>query len=137
MGKFTADVDAWIQKSERLMRAVAQESAQRTVDEAQTPQAKGGRMPVDTSFLRNSCTANIGSMPSGAGKPSEGAASGGDQQIATTIISWKPGQTLYIGWVANYARNMEFRYGFVRMAAQKWQQTVREVTGELKRRAGR
>lgn len=134
---FSASVDAWVHKSDRLMMAVAKESAHRVVDDMMTPQAKGGRFPVDTSYMRNSVTANIGSLPSGNSSSGDGPAGGGEKQIATTILSWRPGQILFVGIVANYSRVQEFRYGFVRTAAQKWQQTVREVSNELRRRADR
>lgn len=130
MGKFSAKVDDWIRKSERLTHAVMQESVQAVVEDANTPIEQGGHMPVDTGYLRNSCTANIGGMPRGDGE-------GGDAQLASTLITWKPGQTLYIGWVANYARNMEWRYGFVRLATQKWQMHVNAAAKKAKSRAGR
>ena len=66
---FSAQVDDWIAKSERLSMAVLQQATQAVINEANTPVAKGGRMRVDTGFLRNSLKANIGSMPSGASSP--------------------------------------------------------------------
>lgn len=127
--KFSAAVDDWIKKSERLTHAVMQESVQAVVNEAQTPIAKGGRMPIQTGYLRNSCTANIGGMPR------EGD-NGGDAQIANTLVSWKPGQTLYIGWVASYSRAMNVKYGFLSLAAQNWKKHVDATVRNLRSRRG-
>ena len=51
---FSAQVDDWIAKSERLSMAVLQQATQAVINDANTPTAKGGRMRVKTSTLRNS-----------------------------------------------------------------------------------
>ena len=130
---FSAQVDDWIAKSERLSMAVLQQATQAVINEANTPVAKGGRMRVDTGFLRNSLKANIGSMPSGASSPGNWD----DSEVVLTLTRLQPGQVFYAGWTANYARPREHFDGFLRMAAQKWQEQVDAAARQLKQRAGR
>ena len=130
---FSAQVDAWIAKSERLSMAVLQQATQAVINEANTPVAKGGRMRVDTGFLRNSLKANIGSMPSGASSPGNWD----DSEVVLTLTRLQPGQVFYAGWTANYARPREHYDGFLRMATQKWQEQVDAAARQLRQRAGR
>ncbi len=130
-GTFSAQVSDWIRKSERLTMAVVQQAAQTTVNEMLTPRAKGGRLPVDTGFMRNSASAELGRMPSRDSNASN------ESQITLTIANLKPGQILYVGFSARYAKYMEYRFGFVRVAAQNWQRNVDAAARELSRRAGR
>jgi hypothetical protein len=116
------------------MQAVLKQSAQDVFEQALLPRSKSGNLPVDTSFLRNSAKAQIGSMPSGPSTPKDGMPSAPDGQITLTLVRLKPGQTIYLGFCANYARYMENRYGFVRLAAQQWQQIVKKNAAELRRR---
>lgn len=134
---FQAQIDAWIAKSEHLMMAVAQDATQEVVKDMMTPRAKSGRFPVDTAYMRNSVTAQAGSMPRGPGNPSEGAATGGEQQIAAALLQWKPGQPMYVGILAEYAVYMEARYAFLALAVQKWPQRVNASVRKLRQRAGR
>ena len=130
---FSAQVDDWIAKSERLSMAVLQQATQAVINEANTPVAKGGRMRVDTGFLRNSLKAKIGSMPSGASSPGNWS----DAEVVLTLTRLQPGQVFYAGWLANYARPREHYDGFLRMAVQKWQEQVDAAARQLKQRAGR
>lgn len=142
---FAASVDAWVQATKERAEVVFKESAQRVVSEMQTPVGAGGNMPVDTGYLRASLTASTSSMPTlreGAA-PSEGQKytyDGG--QIALVIAGADLGQTVYVGYVANYARHQEYGSngragrGFVRLAAARWGQIVAEVTAEAKAAAG-
>lgn len=130
---FSAQVDDWIAKSQALSMAVLQQATQAVISEANTPVAKGGRMRVDTGFLRNSLKANIGSMPSGASSPGNWD----DSEVVLTLIRLQPGQVFYAGWTANYARPREHYDGFLRMAVQKWQEQVDAAARQLRQRAGR
>ena len=128
---FSAQVDAWIAKSERLSMAVLQQATQAVINDANTPVAKGGRMRVDTGFLRNSLKAKIGSMPSGTAT----AGNWSDTEVVLTLTRLQPGQVFYAGWLANYARPREHYDGFLRMATQKWQEQVDAAARQLKQRA--
>lgn len=130
---FSAQVDDWIAKSERLSMAVLQQATQAVINDANTPVAKGGRMRVDTGLLRNSLKAKIGSMPSGTAEPGDWT----DSEVVLTLTRLQPGQVFYAGWIANYARPREHYDGFLRMATQKWQDQVDAAARQLRQRAGR
>ena len=115
MGEFEKQVTKWARKSEARMEAVFKTAVQDMIEDAQTPRDKGGRMPIDTGFLRNSGSAAINSIPTG----------GGFGNTAVVISRAKLGDTIYFGWTANYAQYMEAKYAFMRMATQKWGQFVK------------
>lgn len=129
---FTADVNAWIQKSEKRMEAVFKTAVQSVANETNRPIPKGGRLPVDTSFLRNSFSGAIGRPPTGPSKQGEGQ--GNPDDVFLVIAKAKIGETIYLGWSAEYARYMEARYGFRDAAAQNWQKHVRSAVSEAQRR---
>lgn len=158
---FAAQVNDWVRKTEARMLAVFRESAQRVILEMQKvgPSAKnpgggaGGAMPVDTGFLRASLMTTLNSPDTtvkfkddaiGAYVWQEGA-------IQIVILSAKIGDAIYAVYTASYARRMEYGfsgtdslgrtynqqgYGFVRLAAQKWQTIVQEVVREAQSRVG-
>lgn len=151
---FTAQVDAWVQKSQQRMDAVWKESTKRVIVEMRRPKAKGGNMPVDTGFLRNNVVVTTdGPTPIREdAKPKDGATydQGSDDlpgAINLVIASAKLGQTIWACFVAVYARRQEYGFrgkdskgrevnqagnGFVRLAAQRWQKIVSDVVRELK-----
>lgn len=132
--KFSAVVDEWVLKSERRMDAIMKQSAQEVINEAQTPVAKGGHMRVDTGFLRASGSVSLNGLPSGPSRP---AAPGGTYEpadISLEIAKAKLGDTIFFGWVANYARAREAKDGFARLAAQNWSKIVARVTAQAKAR---
>jgi hypothetical protein len=135
--KFSATVSAWVRKSDERMLAVFRESAQRTVSLAQR------RIPVDTGFARASVRASLEAMPlidPKASKPKQGTFTFNATEIVLVIAKAKLGQTIYVGWTANYVGELERGHsqqapsGFVRLAALQWKQTVREVSEEAKAR---
>lgn len=140
---FFAQVDAWTKKSAKRMTAVLRESAQRVIDQAQTvgpsvaspTGGSGGRMPVDTGFLRASMAVSFTGMPTGPSRNEGGTSVTYDGHDVTLVLARAtPGQTIYAGWTAEYAPMMEERYGFMRGAAQNWQPIVRQVVNEAKAR---
>ena len=134
MADFGKQVAILTGKYKKRLRATARMSVQKTVDIAQKPRSKGGRMRIDTGFLRASIAANVGSMPSGE--------SVGDNDvdftgipIAVTLITWEPAdEKIYVGWTANYARPREFQDGFMRGATELWPQTVDAAVKQVKAR---
>lgn len=145
-GRFAAQVDAWTRKTKARMDAVRKESAQRVVEIMQTPgpsvanpgASGGGRLPIDTGFLRSSLQGVIGdALPAVRFKP-EGdrkhSYDGG--QVNLTIAGSTLGDTIVVAYTANYAKFAEARYAFVRLAAQQWPRVVNEVVREAKSRAG-
>jgi hypothetical protein len=97
-------------------------------------------MPVRTGFLRNSGKAAKEGMPSGERRAARGGQRGkktafdrqARPQIALLIANTMPGEKIYFGWTAAYARRMEYRYHFMRSAAQNWQKIVNAAARRAK-----
>lgn len=121
MATFTAQIKAFADKSKEKVEAVIKQSAQEVFSIAQTPKAQGGRMPVDTGFLRNSLIAQL----NGA------TVSGGADAYTLAIAGAESGDTIFAGWTANYARYMEYGTSrtpgnfYMLSAAQQWQAIVK------------
>ena len=130
---FDQQVAAYMEKYKKRLRATAREAVQETVEIAQQTVGEGGRMRVDTGFLRASIAASIGQMPSGPGKGDDGPYTYTGDATSATLLRWQPDQTLYIGWTANYARAREYRDGFMRGATEKWSHTVDQVAQKVRR----
>jgi hypothetical protein len=130
---FSASISEWVRKSEARIEAVVKASAQDIAAEVVKPIAKGGRMRVDTGFLRNSLMASTSSMPriNPKARPGENSAYGDPSgEIALVIAGAAAGEPIYLGFTASYARHREFGANgqpgdaFVRTAAAKWQEIV-------------
>lgn len=136
---FADQVGAFVAKSEGRMTAVFRQSVQDVINEAQEPRGSGGNMPVDTGFLRNSGQAALNNTPSGESvKPDDYAGGTWSADEAALIISRAQlGDRVVFGWVANYAPYMERRYGFLRLAAQNWNQIVQRNAKRLEERVKR
>ena len=124
-------IDQWVAKSQARLDAVWKTAAQDIAREVQTPRAKGGKLPVDTAFLRNSFAADINAAPSGDG---DSPYSSGP--ISIVINRAKIGDRVVFGWGANYAIYMEAKYSFIRSATQNWQQIVDKAAQKVKTRVG-
>lgn len=125
---FSASVDDFIKLSKERTEAVIRQSVQEVVDQAQLPVAKGGKMRVDTGFLRASGQMSLNGMPSGPTRPDKDAKPGEYSPDNTSIVlslgKFQLGQTIYFGWTANYAKYREAYDGFLGSAAQNWQSIV-------------
>ena len=132
---FAKQVGSFAAASEDRMLAVFRQSAQDVVNDAQKPRAKGGNMPVRTGFLRNTGDAAVNSLPVGETEPPEGQEFfEWDGDAALLVINRAQlGDTIFFGWSANYAKYMESRYGFMRLAAQNWNQIVQANAKKLER----
>lgn len=130
---FVTQVDDFIRKSQLLLTAVCRQSVQDVIEQAQLPTAKGGRMRVDTGFLRASGRISFSGMPSG---PTRGDGTPVPDTTQSTILQigqWKVDQVpLFFGWTANYAKYREAYDGFLSAAAQNWQQIVAANVQKLK-----
>lgn len=120
MSVFTAQITAFAEDAKRKMTLVVQQSAQDVGELAQRPVAKGGNMPVDTGFLRNSLVAGLNGSTSLSGPDA----------YSLAIAGAEAGDTIFFGWTAAYARYVEYgtqgRAGrfFMLNAAQQWQAIV-------------
>lgn len=123
---FSATVSDWAKKTEARTLAVFQTAVQDLIGDAQTPRAKGGNMPVDTSFLRNSGQAALNDIPAGDANPNNMTA------VPLVISRAQIGDRVVFGWTANYAQYMEARYAFMRLAAQNWAQHVKNANRKVK-----
>jgi len=124
-------INQWVAQSQARLEAVWKTAAQDIVREIQTPRAKNGRMPVDTSFLRNSFAASVNSTPTGNGNSSYS-----EGPVSIVIGRAKIGDTVVFGWAAQYSIYVEARYGFLRSATQNWQQIVDKAAQKVKTRVG-
>ena len=91
--KFIADVNRWADLSADKMLRVAKQSTDDVVRIAQTPVAKGGMMPVDTSTLRNSLVVELNGAQVGAGADS----------YTLGIAGLQLGDAVTVAWTAEYA----------------------------------
>lgn len=136
-GNLTADVESFVRVSKERMLAVARQSIQDVAENAQQPVAKGGRMRVDTGFLRASGGASLVGMPTGPGRgelKAPNSYSWDVKSVTLTLANMKFGDTFYFGWVANYARYRELYDGFMEGALQHWARIVAINTATLRER---
>lgn len=151
MAKFRAQVHRIIRRNRALLTMVAQESVQRLIHRAQTPKAKGGKMPLDTGFLRASGRMSLTGMPTGPvrGVEVKGAAPKGRSKAAkaereerqvysspdtVSISGFKLGTSIFFGWTAIYARRQNLYNGFLDSAIRNWQKIVDGVIRDLRDR---
>ena len=140
----SATVSKWVSEQQELLEAVTLESVQRVAEEANKTRSEGGNMPVDTGFLRASRYGPSLEKPPlrETPKPPE-RRKPGDPPIYEAspfqlLINWRPGQPIYLGWLAKYAAAVNDRGAlFADLAAQKWPQIVAQVQAELATRLGR
>tara|TARA_Y100001973_G_scaffold106528_2_gene185030 strand:+ start:5386 stop:5808 length:423 start_codon:yes stop_codon:yes gene_type:complete len=134
---FASQVGDFVAKSDARMTAVFRQSAQDVIEEAQTDYTKGGNLPKDTGFLQSTGDAALNRIPSGPTVAPEGVESfTWDADAALVVIAQAQiGDTIFFGWSAEYSEYMENRFGFMRLAAQNWQQIVRKNAQRLERSA--
>lgn len=142
----TTTVEDFIRTSEKRMRRLAQQSIQDVINDAQLAVGKGGRMRVDTGFLRASGQASLNGMPTGPVRGDKEATKhqydDGNKPLDPSVTltlgdgadGFQLGATIYFGWTANYARIREAYDGFLEGAVQKWQQFVAKNTEEIRQR---
>jgi hypothetical protein len=137
---FSAAIDSWVKQTDARMTAIFRSSAQE-VSLRVTGYLSGDLVNVQTGFLRASQVASTESMPpiKKGSKPKEGATySLNSGQISLVIAGAEIGQTIYLGWTAEYGPYLEYGTstiaprGFVRLAAAQWQEIVRIQTVRAK-----
>lgn len=137
-GSFAADVEDWVRETNERVEAVMRASLNDVVENAQTPVAKGGRMRVDTGFLRASGRASLDGWPSGPSeKPADALPNSftwDGETIIAVLAKLKVGDTFFFGWTANYAEYRELYDGFLEAALQNWARIVAFNTDTLRKR---
>lgn len=137
-GRLVADIEDIVRVSEKRMIALMRQSLSDVIDNAQTAVAKGGRMRVDTGFLRASGQPSLTGMPQGPsrGERKEPGSYPYDEGSRVTAVlgEMKFGATFFFGWTAAYARYREVYDGFLEGALQHWGRIVAFNTDEIRRR---
>ena len=134
---FSAQVDDFIDKVERRRTAVFRTATQEVIKDMQTPVAKGGNMPVDTGYLRNSLVSSLngGAPVERIGTDAEGGRPDG-YLLVLGRMKW--GDEAIFGYQANYARAQEYGFRgragrlFVQSAARKWKSKVRQAANRAR-----
>ena len=130
---FESKIDAIIVNTQARLLAVVRTAISAVVDDAQTPVAKGGKMRVDTGFLRSTGLADVNKPPSG---PTHGDKNQkynwGGNYLNIALSKMKIGDSFYFGWTANYAKYREAFDGFLESALQRWQNHVDDAITRLK-----
>lgn len=134
MGRFAAQVGGFRDLCVRRQEAIIKTAAQRLAEHVQTPKPKGGKLPVDTSFLRQSFVAKIGEMPIGPGDASEGLPQDWESSVTLVISGMEAGDVLYMGWTASYAQIQEEANGFQKDGVMSWQGIVSEAVRDVRAR---
>lgn len=127
-------LDKFIKDNENIMLDIFKQSLQDLIESANKPVKAGGKMPVNTGFLRASSCASINSVPRGEirgrhrvkGETGEIYKLNSSSAIIPTIIKIKTGDTFYFGWSAIYAPSMNLKYGFMDSAVQNWNRFVKK-----------
>lgn len=141
-GSFSATVDAWVAQTQARMVAVRNDATQEVIAAMQLPGPSvanpgggaGGHMPIDTGFLRASLVVNLDdAFPPLRDNPDPKGSFTWDAQDVVLTISGAPlGTPILAVYSAAYAKKVEERYGFVRLAAQRWPQIVEDSVSRAK-----
>lgn len=137
--RFSAQIDEIIQVNETRINALMRESVSEVINQAQLSVAKGGKMRVDTGFLRASGQLSLNDFPQGPVRPKEGEQfDKGDEYVAPPTVELElaksePGDTIFFGWTAEYAAARESRDGFLESAMQNWPTIVQNVTERIRK----
>lgn len=130
-----AQVDKIILNSEKRMTALVRMSVQDVIDEAQRPVAKGGKMRVDTGFLRSTGQLSFTGMPTGPTRGNkDGSYAYNENSHVVKLGEYRLGMTIFWGWTANYAKYREGYDGFMISATKKWKQFVEKNAAEIMKR---
>lgn len=150
MGKFDFNKDFSVKMNkiinnvEEKMFAVFKDSFQDVIEEASTPVGAGGKLRVDTGFLRSTGSGALNAVPRGEseGRKREPGEIGilpeysnydFTNSLQSLLLQMKPDNTIYWGWSANYAKYRELYDGFLVSACQNWKTYVENNTRRLKK----
>lgn len=144
MGWTGTDPAQWAESAEKRLTALLRNSVQALAKEAASTIPNGGRVPVKTGNLSRSVVVDT--------KPPQVAAPGQTftgQDFSIGVAQIVPGDTVYIGWQARYARRQNYGFvgadslgrvynqsgfGFAEATAAKWSQIVRAEAAKIGKR---
>lgn len=116
---FSVSVRQFTDRTKAQMRDVFAESVQDTLDTAQLPKARGGRMPVHTGALRNSLASGLnGSF----------ANKGADSYIVT-LSGLVIGDIAQFAWTAPHARRQELGFSGTDSLGRRYEQPGNHFLG--------
>ena len=126
MSSFSQQVARFTDNAERKTRETFRNSVEALAQESNATINEGGRLRIDTGFLRASQSVTLNDRPRGPvrGDPGTTYTTRIGQSPTEALARWKGDEAVYIGWTANYAIFREFRDGFARGAAEKWPRIV-------------
>ena len=142
MASFAEQVGAWGAKTEARLTAVYRRSVEMLADEMTTTVSNGGRLPHRTGNLMRSLLASTSGMPMQGGPKELYAGS----TVGVVTAGLKLGDTVFLGYQANYARRMNYGFvgddslgrtynqsgfHFVETAIQKWPEIVAAAAKEI------
>lgn len=140
---FEAQIDKFVADTKAKMLAVLKNSIQEIARDASKPVVDGGKMPVDTGFLRKSGIGTLNEIPVGEikGRRRLEGENGvlpeykfNDGNFLHDVLSrMKIGDVFYFGWTAEYAEKQELYHGFLDSAVDKWVEIVNTQVGRLKK----
>lgn len=126
-----ATIAEWAKKAQGRLETVAKIATQSVAENANLHTGKGGRMRIDTGFLRDSIAGKQGSMPTGVSNRAT-EQNGDASAIETEIARWDVSKPFFVGWSASYARYREMRDGFLTVEIQNWQKHVDDAVTEAR-----
>jgi len=134
---FETKIDKFIANTENKIMAVLKDAINEVVEEAQIPYDKdkggGGKMHVDTGFLRFSGVSALNKIPSGPSKRDPKKRYIWESDVPLTLSKMTKDDTFYFGWTANYAKYREAYDGFLESAVQNWQKHINNAVRKLKK----
>ena len=135
---FERDVKRLTEKYRKRMRATARTAVQDLEGEITATRGEGGRLRIDTGFLRASLGWNVGSLPSGptdnpGGNVSAGAVLTG-VPLTVALAQWDFSRPIFGGFSASYARPREAKDGFLRGGVEKWDSIVDSAAKRVRAR---
>lgn len=134
---FETQIDNFVINTQARLLAVMRTAISRTIDDAQTPTAKGGKMRVDTGFLRASGQASLEGIPAGPSKPVKDTAYAYNGDALNVVLAkMQIGDSFFWGWTAKYAKYREAYDGFLEASLQNWQTRVNAVVNIFKNKGG-
>lgn len=115
------DLDEIFELTDERLTALVRQTTQDMVNGANTAIAKGGRMRVDTGFLRASGKMSLTGVPSGMTRGSSDKKYRlRESTVITSLANFKLGQSIYYGWTADYAEIRELKDGFLETELQNF-----------------
>lgn len=131
-GTFEKQIKEITKRTQELLLAATKNAIRKVVIEAQTPVKKGGKMRVETGFMRWSGSAALNQIPSGLGRgrvrkpgevgvlPEYNLSEEGGRMLNGVLANMKIGDTFYFGWTAVYAPKWEMVDGFMSSAVNNF-----------------